>query len=596
MRKNALVSTSWLPPLLGIAVPAVAAFYYVLRFGFNVPVYDEWNFMPTVGAFYEGGDWWAMVVEHYGEHRIVLPKLIILYLSRVTELDLVVQQYLSVAFMALTAAVCWLLVRRTEGCPPWAIVPAGWILLSVAQYENLLVGWQFQIPMMNFFAAAAIYLLSGEGKWKAATAAVCAAAATFSFANGMIVWPAGCIVVLAGARSGRWRALAVWLSAGLLTAVAYRWGYHGFDRTPDGYLLTIFRQPDDAARMFLGLYGNNFGEGQISSSLWAGGALLALTVLGLFLLWRYAGPRRTDAPWLALWFFSAASVFAVVLGRSFAWETMVTPSRFLTVAVFIPVSLVVFLSRAGAALWHRGSPARKLVAAVGLLLALAAIRQQWVTSRLGWNMGGAHRAMKESTLPCLLEYRTAPVSCLRQLYVADGEFVRRNTAILERWGLGPFAGAEPAEARPIEIVMQGSVDFVGARTPAGQPAPVRPGDTLIAEGWTATGTFEAPGAIILTIDGRWVAATARFQDRGDVSQYFRRPVPSCGWRFEISTADLAPGEHRIRVLALPPGAAAPVPVPGEKTLLVLPKDEEGESATEKRPAPRKDSQPVRRAA
>ncbi|HKH44611.1 MAG TPA: hypothetical protein VKM72_08115, partial [Thermoanaerobaculia bacterium] len=494
---------SWCLPLLGIVLPAAVAFYYVFRFGFNVPVYDEWNFMPTVGAFYQGGDWWPMVVEHYGEHRIVLPRLIILYLSRITDLNLVVEEYLSVFFMTLTAVVCWLLLRRTEGCPRWAIVPIGWILLSPAQFENLLVGWQFQIPMMNFFAAAAIYLLSGERRWRGAPAAGCAAAATFSFANGLIIWPAGCIALLASERSTRLRTLAIWLGSAVVTAVAYRWGYHGFDRPPQGYLLTALHKPADATRMFLALYGNNFGQGRIPTSLVAGGVLLALTAAGAFLLWR-AGLRRNDAPWLALWSFSTVSVFAVVLGRSFAWESMATPSRFLTVAIFIPVSLVVVLSRAGAVLWRRGLPTRALTATACLLLVGLAVRQGFLTARLGWEMGGAHRGMKESTLPCLLQYRTAPISCLRELYVADGEFVRRNTAILERWHLGPFADAPPATgaAQPARAPvspgsppsgvdsMEGSLDFVGVRQPSGESASVRLGEKAIAEGWALTETFE----------------------------------------------------------------------------------------------------------
>jgi len=74
-------------------------------------------------------------------------------------------------------------------------VPVGWLLLSPAQYENLLVGWQLAIPLMNVFVVAAVLLLSASPP-KLLAAAAAAVGATFSFASGMLIWPSGFCLLL----------------------------------------------------------------------------------------------------------------------------------------------------------------------------------------------------------------------------------------------------------------------------------------------------------------------------------------------------------------------------------------------------------------
>src|ERR1041385_6071703 len=143
----------------GAALPFAAAVTYVHLWGVNIPVNDEWNFMPTIEAFYGGGNWPAMVIDHYGEHRIPIPKLIILGLAPLTHYNVKTEMYLSACLMLVCALVCWYLLRQTNG-PAWLFLPIGWLLLSTAQNQNLLVGWQFQIPLMNCFALIAVWLLS----------------------------------------------------------------------------------------------------------------------------------------------------------------------------------------------------------------------------------------------------------------------------------------------------------------------------------------------------------------------------------------------------------------------------------------------------
>jgi hypothetical protein len=562
----------WL--VLGVVLPTAIALLFVHRFGVNVPAHDEWSFMPTVEAFYGGGDWKPQVLEHYSEHRIVLLKLIILGLGRLTGLNVKVEMYLSALLMAVSALLCWILIRRT-GWPPWAIVPIGWLLLSPAQYENLLVGWQLAIPLMNAFVVLAVVLLSASPPRLAATLA--GVGATFSFASGMLVWPSGFCLLLA--RQRRSRPLLVWTLVGIASVVAYRIGYRGTSGTPEGYLFSILREPANALKLFLALLGNSFGRGVLRPSVLAGAALIALAAAGTLVLWRWDRLRETDAPWYALLMFSAGSAFAVSLGRAFAWQFFVSASRYLTVTIFVPVAVVMISIRAGLVLWRRSPRARLLVGACGGLLFTLGAYQAFRTAQIGWSTGAADRALKERVIPCILEYRTASAECLRSVYVADAEVVRSGAAILERFGLGPFAGAPSARE------VRGNVDRVGGLNPEGAAVTVRGGSNVLVEGWSAVGDFRSPAAVVLSVDGTWKAITSRFVPRPDVGDFFHRQVADCGWQIELPAAVLPAGEHRLEALILPGGGSALYPLPAVR-LVVLPREGAGEAARDGRPAPR----------
>src|SRR4051794_23410131 len=81
---------------IGILLPLVLALFYVHRFGVNVPENDDWFFIPTLEAFYSGKAWLPLVVQHYTEHRVIIPKLLILAFSAFNHFDLKFEMYFSV--------------------------------------------------------------------------------------------------------------------------------------------------------------------------------------------------------------------------------------------------------------------------------------------------------------------------------------------------------------------------------------------------------------------------------------------------------------------------------------------------------------------
>jgi hypothetical protein len=555
--------------VFGICIPFAIALFYVHEFGVNVPVHDEWNFMPAISLYYEGNDWPATLIDHYGEHRVPIPKAIILLLAPITKLNVKVEMYLSAILMMLCVVVCWRILEETHG-NRWLTIPIGWLLLSTAQYENLLVGWQFQIPLMNLFALQTVLLLSRQelGPRRMTAAAGAALASTFSFANGLMIWPVALILIISRGRSRRHA--AVWAVLMVLTIYLYGAGYEGFhrvpgDRSPD-YLAAVTRSPLGAVALFLASVGNNVGAGRVVESVVAG-ALLVMLILLFACRWFVEGRGRRQwldlrrlwpgrggceqqgsarrlivAPWVALMLFSMMSAVAIALGRAAAWRQFSTTSRYLTVSIFIPIAVLVL--GAEALPRHFGRSARKRVAGgivASLLLALGTWHH-WRAVQVGWVIGPATRDQHIATIPCLMSYRTASTDCLRRLYSPDAHWVRRYAAVLERWHLGPFV-PHPIVAEVASRTIEGTLDRIRIERTAGGTA------TITAEGWALTGG-EAPGSVALLLDDRSVGQTSTFLVRADVVAYFRKSLPPCGWIIRAEVATVGPGTHRAQVVLM----------------------------------------------
>lgn len=538
--------------VLGILVPGIFAIYFVKHFGVNIPVHDEWHFMSTVDAFYSGGHWQAALFDHYGEHRIPIPKAIILALAPITKYNVKDEMYLSVLLMMAGAYVVWRLLKKTNA-PLWLIVPIGWLFLSIAQNQNMLVGWQFQIPLMNFFALLTILFLSREplrARDQVAAAAT-AFGATFSFANGLLIWPV--IVLFAAFRRRSFRKALPWLVLMIVAVVLYVAGYHGFHRNPNDvtprYAADIQHAPVNVIALYTAVAGNNFDGGNAMQGVVAG-VLLLIVFLSLIVAWRKnpATPETTGFdpyPWLALALFSLLSAGAIAAGRSPAWKEFATASRYMTVTLFIPIAVIVL----GVDLLRRlprRATAFKFVATCAAIIVVAAVWQHVQTIRAGWTIADATHDQNMATLPCLRAFRVAPIPCLANIYAADGRYVRQNAVTLERFKLGPFAPAEPdqsSEAESEESSYVGTIDVVEFKAAVN-------GTSVTAQGWSLVGAKNPPATIALFVDGEWVGQTSQFFERPDVNAFYKKEMPPVGWMVAGNVPGYKKGDHKVQAMLI----------------------------------------------
>ena len=103
-------------------------------------------------------------------------------------------------------------------------------------------------------------------------------------------------------------------------------------------------------------------------------------------------------------------------------------------------------------------------------------------------------------------------------------------------------GLAPAD---LAFEMRGSFDAIesGGRAVSAVPG----GQAVVATGWALAGRA-TPFQVALVIDGRGAGSSQAFFDRPDVREALHETSPA-GWRIPLDTTGLAPGEHRLTVLA-----------------------------------------------
>jgi hypothetical protein len=197
---------------------ALAYIGYALAFGVNAIFWDEWNWIdllrpgqPTLQTL------WAQ----HNDNIVFFPNLVAVLLIRLTNWNDFAFYGMSAALMVCTLCIVvkvfWSEVKQAPLW--WVLVP--FLVLTLAQYQNML--WAFQIAwaMAIFSLVASFALLSRSpcSYSRLILASLLGVLASYSLLQGLTVWPIGLVVLLT---QGQPRKLAlVWSSVGALAIVGY---------------------------------------------------------------------------------------------------------------------------------------------------------------------------------------------------------------------------------------------------------------------------------------------------------------------------------------------------------------------------------------
>jgi hypothetical protein len=133
------------------------------------------------------------------------------------------------------------------------------------------------------------------------------------------------------------------------------------------------------------------------------------------------------------------------------------------------------------------------------------------------------------------------------IYAADHDWQLQDMKAAWHWRNAPFLvslkqGLAPAD---LTVAMRGSFDAIESGGRA--TTVVTAGQEASVTGWALAGDA-TPAQVAVTIDGRQTIATSAFIDRSDVRRTLHTASPA-GWRIQLDTASLAPGEHRLTAFA-----------------------------------------------
>lgn len=359
---------AWFLPLL----PFMALVAMFLLFSHNIPYLDQWEFIPFLQKFHDGGlnlgDFWAQ----HNEHRILFPRMIMLGFAVCTGWNI---YYELAVNLLLGTGIFLLLIKpllRTGAGAHWNIVLASLMLFSLGQWQNWFLGWQLQVFLSLFMVIVALRTLSRK-KLNAARfsfAILAGSVAMFSFANGMLVWPLGLILLWRTENRTKW--LALWSATAILLACAYFRGYQAPSYHPS--FSTSLHMPGNLLAyvfIYLGQPVAGFsGFGAVAAGAFGMAAWGILSVMAV---------REKEADdllefsippmfFVALGLYAVASAIITAFARAGFGAEQALSSRYVTLASPLWISI---LALAGLRIQQNTSPTRKLLmTGFGVILAL----------------------------------------------------------------------------------------------------------------------------------------------------------------------------------------------------------------------------------
>jgi hypothetical protein len=427
----------------------LAAFAFVGRYGVEVPFWDEWEVVRMLREAAEGTLAPSELLAQHNEHRVVVPRLITLFLAGAGSYYVSAHQLIVVGHLSLLVAYCYAAVRAQlrlpVGVAPLWFVPVAWLLLNGRQAECLLWGFTIGHTLPLTAAFVALFHLQGaaRGGWRggahAGVALLAGLTATLSSAMGLLVWPCGAVLVCAGLAQRRRNSAAAlsWLAVGCAAWVGYFLDY----RAPAHHVSvgTSLGDPLRLAWTFLQLCGAWATQSRAASGV-VGGLLLGVLAASVWVV-RSRRQLGEGALWLAFGLFCLATLGSIAIGRA-AMLDVAKRSSYTTYS--LPLAAVVVVLLAAAA---RGAGRR---VRVGISLALLAICVGAILGyRLGLRMARIDQPARAGIRDVLVDFRNRSEAELALLY-GDVDRVRDGAEFLaaRRWSTFATRPANPRRLPP----------------------------------------------------------------------------------------------------------------------------------------------------
>ncbi len=336
------------------------------RFAVDVPYYDEWGLAGMVERYRDGRFPLEHWVAPHSVHRLLFPRIILVTLAHLTGWNVRYEIAVNVLFawvlLGVVAAQIVFTARKVGSPAYLATMPAvSLVVFSMAQYENWLWGWQNQIFLAAYCIFASLFLLCSAqpSAWRFAGAALLGFVSTYSFANGLLVWPLGLIPLwIGGGYTGKRRNLYVGLWALISACVIFSYLYKltlppRVEQADAGW-----SNASNVVQYYVAYIGSAFASMKLDRALAIGSAGLCAAAVAL----TFAVLKRRDRvqvwlPAAMMILFGLASGILIVAGRADHGVQQALSSRYITISNSFWIGLLLLV--VGLAL-DRGSLATQL--------------------------------------------------------------------------------------------------------------------------------------------------------------------------------------------------------------------------------------------
>ncbi len=358
---------------LGV-LPAIFLLADIHAFAVNVPFMDDWQFVPLLEQAKNGTLTFHELWAPHDEHRLLLPRIIIIASMFASGGDYRVQSFITFSVVAvISICLLWLMVRLngSRNSVLWAWVLVNIALFSPIQFHNWLWPMQFAYFLPYTFLALCLCALYADIPMlpKFMLAAVFALAGNYSFVQGNLIWPAVLPIILFApnilAKTVRRNFAIAWALLGALAVTLYFWGLEHNSAVPDyAYFhegvpptMSTLRQLQEhpaktifgMGRFILAMFGNSIARGfpvadNLVFSYICGAIVLALALTGLAVAWRRGLFLNRALAWACLLLFTFLTAAFVCVGRVWRGDYQPLTPRYTTFGAFCIVAVIALLS------------------------------------------------------------------------------------------------------------------------------------------------------------------------------------------------------------------------------------------------------------
>lgn len=217
--------------VLSVLIPFLIVVGFVVKYGVNVPVTDQYALIPLFQKIDHHTLSFADVWQQHNEHRVFFPNIWLLTLATITHWDIRAEIGSSLIMSLVSAVLLALFIYKTVGRGRLQIVltfiTCLWFF-SPVQWQNWLWGWQVEWYMCICASLLALWFVyTSDAKkifsLRLALAIIAGVVASYSLASGLFIWVVGLVYLVLLRRPKQ--QLGVWSGAGVITAAIYFIGY-----------------------------------------------------------------------------------------------------------------------------------------------------------------------------------------------------------------------------------------------------------------------------------------------------------------------------------------------------------------------------------
>ncbi len=557
--------------LLLILLPLSLCAYFVHSFAIDVPIWDEWKFFQLADTV-QNNPFSSQVfnLQKHRDHILLVPQLLMFCVGSFTKFNIISWIWTSIAFlMAINIAILSLARSYFFSEKPnyiFYLLPIPWIICSLRQWDNFLMGYQLcMFCLCFFFVATAICLRNVQSINKKFLLAVGSASlCMLSFGAGVLVWPLGALQLYLQGRDRLetskplfWkvdRVLIAWLAISAISLIVFAVNYESSFK----FQRTQFIVANDWTAMptyFLATLGIPLGC-EITTQVGFGIIYLVLLSATVWTI------RKTDrsqfskqAALFLLVLFGLCYSIMLTIGRLKCGMNSACLSRYATVPLFAYSGLyIIIISNYLRSPKNFGFQQGALIALTFLMVTLG--------NQYGLASGPIVKAERLELKQITKTYRFQTDETLHKLYPLTDELKKDMLPVVEKNHWSCFAekdvslaGLYPLESKFVQRDHRHyNVEALNESPIAGK-SQIRikaiGQDVLKWRGWAIDPTEKKLASLVLLkIDDNLIPC-AYEQSRPDVGKFFNdNSLSGCGFTATVQVPSLGKGNHKIALVII----------------------------------------------